>query len=180
MHSLKPARYLLRTLASAESAAGGKKGRFIRDGRLGGKLLHLWMRVARLRMDICKNLPPIWTRCRFRKCLTVISRMSAFSSLECLELCAGKERSLFIFAREKREMVEIVDVCSRESELTSFFRASRMRVLSCPRLSLILALRRFSMMGLEDYKGEESSTLILGDHTQTHTHVPYIGTARTN
>lgn len=34
--------------------------------------------------------------------------------------------------------------------LTSFFNASRMSIFSCPRLSLMRARRRFSMMGLED------------------------------
>lgn len=38
------------------------------------------------------------------------------------------------------------------AQLTSFFKASRMRVFSCPRLSLILARRRFSMIGLEDWR----------------------------
>lgn len=34
--------------------------------------------------------PVICARCRFRRCLTVISRMSAFSSLECRELCGTR------------------------------------------------------------------------------------------
>lgn len=41
---------------------------------------------------------------------------------------------------------------SKWFKLTSFLSASRMRVLSCPRLSFILALRRFSMIGLDDCK----------------------------
>lgn len=40
-------------------------------------------------------------------------------------------------------------------QLTSFFRASRMSVLSWPKLSLILARRRFSMIGLDDWGGGE-------------------------
>lgn len=61
----------------------------------------------------------ICARCRFRRCFTVISRMSAFSSLECLEL--------------------------------SFLRASKISVFSWLRLSFILALRLFSMMGFDDF-----------------------------
>lgn len=50
-----------------------------------------------------KNLPLIWTRCRFLKCFTVISRMSAFSNLECLELCVvKKKKGKNDFAFEKR------------------------------------------------------------------------------
>lgn len=50
------------------------------------------------------NSPLIWTRCRFLKCFTVISRMSAFSNLECLELCGTKcaQREV-IFARFKTD-----------------------------------------------------------------------------
>lgn len=44
-------------------------------------------------------------------------------------------------------------------KLTSFLRASRMRVLSWPRLSLILALRRFSMIGFEDCKWKNMISL---------------------
>ncbi len=35
----------------------------------------------------CGDIPVICARCIFLRCFTVISRMSAFSSLECLELC---------------------------------------------------------------------------------------------
>lgn len=66
----------------------------------------------------------ICARCMFLRCFTVISRMSAFSSLECLEL--------------------------------SFFRASKINVFSCPKLSLILALLLFSIMGLEDFLCSEA------------------------
>lgn len=44
--------------------------------------------------------------------------------------------------------------CPPRPLLTSFLRASRMRVFSCPRLSLMRARRLFSMMGLEDWKEE--------------------------
>lgn len=37
-----------------------------------------------------------------------------------------------------------------ERALTSFLRASRMRVFSCPKLSLILALLLFSIIGFDD------------------------------
>lgn len=66
----------------------------------------------------------ICARCMFRRCFTVISRISAFSSFECLEL--------------------------------SFFRASRISVLSCPKLSLILARLLFSIMGLDDFLCSEA------------------------
>lgn len=39
-----------------------------------------------------------------------------------------------------------------ERVLTSFLSASRIRVFSCPKLSLILALLLFSIMGLDDYR----------------------------
>lgn len=42
--------------------------------------------------------------------------------------------------------------------LTSFLSASMMRVFSCPRLSLMRARLRFSMMGLEDLKYKREKT----------------------
>lgn len=118
-------------------------------------------------------LPVIWARCRFRRCFTVISRMSAFSSLECLELWQreqrgeGKDGGLSSFTTTPlahslaafRTVPVSPPLTSSQTapeisraQLTSFFKASRMRVFSCPRLSLILARRRFSMIGLEDWR----------------------------
>lgn len=41
---------------------------------------------------ISRHSPVICARCMFLRCFTVISRISAFSSLECLELCGWKQR----------------------------------------------------------------------------------------
>lgn len=94
-----------------------------------------------------RDSPVIWARWRLRRCFTVISRMSAFSSLECRELCGNRRGS------DRPGSA----VCPRTPRpgppaLTSFFSASRIRVFSCPRLSLMRARRRFSMMGLDDCK----------------------------
>lgn len=42
-----------------------------------------------------------------------------------------------------------------EGVLTSFLSASKIRVFSCPKLSLILALLLFSIIGLDDYRNEK-------------------------
>lgn len=52
----------------------------------------------------------------------------------------------------QKVMIYMREIIFFAPKLTSFLSASRMRVLSWPRLSLILALRRFSMIGFEDCK----------------------------
>lgn len=101
-----------------------------------------------------RDSPVIWARWRLRRCLTVISRMSAFSSLECRELCGNRRGS-------DRPGSPVCPRAPRPDPpaLTSFFSASRISVFSCPRLSLMRARRRFSMIGLEDCKRGDSQRL---------------------
>lgn len=101
-----------------------------------------------------RDSPVIWARWRLLRCLTVISRMSAFSSLECRELCGNRRGS-------DRPGSPVCPRAPRPDPpaLTSFFSASRISVFSCPRLSLMRARRRFSMIGLEDCKRGDSQRL---------------------
>lgn len=88
MHSLNPALYFPRTVGSVFRAAVGKWRHSIRCLNMkqpyAGFIL-FWTSIWKYART--GDLPVICARCMFLRCFTVISRMSAFSSLECLELC---------------------------------------------------------------------------------------------
>lgn len=54
-------------------------------------------------------------------------------------------------ARVTTQVKECIHQQEDDRVLTSFLSASRIRVFSCPKLSLIRALLLFSIIGLDDY-----------------------------